>query len=128
MYGRQYLVFLAALMLLAAIPALADSMRCGRYVVQTGDPQSRVLELCGEPRYAWQDGFIEQIVRRNDGYFDRYPVDPAPTPYPLPRYNTEVRRIIPIYKWEYHPGPGRLLKTLIFHSDVLVAIIDGPRQ
>lgn len=112
--------------------AFGDSMRCGRYVVQTGHPQSRVLEACGEPRHAWQDGFIEQTIRRNDGYYPAYPHGyyPAypPPPYPLPGYETEYRRIIPVYKWEYNLGRGTLLKTLIFHGDTLMEIVDGPRQ
>ncbi len=123
---HRTLVLVAPLMALGAVPALADSLRCGGYVVSTGDLQARVLDTCGEPQRAWQDGFIEQAARRNDG---RYPVNPVPRPYPNPPgYETEVRRIIPVYKWEYNLGPGRLLKILIFHGDTLVDIIDGPRQ
>lgn len=122
---HRTLVLVAPLMALGAAPALADSLRCGGYVVSTGDLQARVLDACGEPQRAWQDGFIEQSVRRND----HYSVDPAPPLYPRqPGYETEVRRIIPIYKWEYNLGRGTFLKTLVFHGDTLVAIIDGPRQ
>lgn len=123
---HRTLVLVAPLMALGATPALADSLRCGGYVVSTGDLQARVLDACGEPQRAWQDGFIEQAVRRSDGY---YPTPPAPRPYlPQPGYETEVRRIIPVYKWEYNLGSGRLLKILIFHGDTLVGIIDGARQ
>lgn len=122
---HRTLVLVAPLMALGAAPALADSLRCGGYVVSTGDLQARVLDACGEPQRAWQDGFIEQAVRRND----YYSVDPAPPPYPRQSgYETEVRRIIPIYKWEYNLGRGTFLKTLVFHGDTLVSIIDGPRQ
>jgi hypothetical protein len=117
---------MAPLMALGAAPALADSLRCGGYVVSTGDLQARVLDACGEPQRAWQDGFIEQAVRRNDGY---YPPNPASRSYPNQTgYETEVRRVIPVYKWEYSLGRGTLLKTLVFHGDTLVDIIDGPRQ
>lgn len=107
--------------------ALADSMRCGGYLVNTGDSQSQVRQVCGDPQNAWQDGFIEETVRRNDGY---YPANPPPgSPYPgQPRYETETRRLIPIYKWEYRFGPGTFLRTLTFQGDTLVSIIDGPRQ
>jgi len=117
---------LAVSLTAGAAPALADSLRCGGYVVSTGDLQGRVLDACGEPQRAWQDGFIEQTVRRNDGFYPTQP-SPRPRPYP-PGYETEFRRIIPVYKWEYHLGPGRLLKILVFHGDALVDIIDGPRQ
>ncbi len=123
--NRVVLVFPLALVVVAAT-AVADSMRCGSYVVSDGDSQSRVLDLCGEPRRAWQDGFVEQVVRRNDRYYD-----PSTTPqtYPnLPGYETEIRRLIPVYKWEYNLGRGTFLKTLVFQGDILAQIIDGPRQ
>jgi len=116
---------IAALTLAGVATANADSMRCGRYLVNIGDSQSRVLELCGEPQRAWQDGFIEETLRRSDGY---YPPSAAPNPNPGPVYEKEVRRVIPVFKWEYNLGRGTFLKTLVFHSDMLVAIIDGPRQ
>lgn len=128
MRGSGFLV-LTALMAPAGATALAafsDSMRCGRYVVQTGYSRSQVLDVCGAPRHAWQDGFIEQSIRRSDGYYPGYP---TPLPYPLQSgYETEFRRIIPVYKWEYNLGRGTLLKTLIFHGDILMDIVDGPRQ
>ena len=127
MRGCEYLISMVLLLAASSTTtAFADNLRCGRYVANTGDSQSRVLDICGEPQRAWQDGFIEQAVRRNDGY---YSVNPVPLPYPRqPGYETEVRRVIPVYKWEYNLGRGTLLKTLIFHGDTLVGIIDGPRQ
>ncbi len=112
---------------LGAVAAVADSMRCGSYIVSDGDSQSRVLDLCGEPRRAWQDGFIEQVIRRDiGGYYDP---SATPQPYPrLPGQETETRRLIPVYKWEYNLGRGTFLRTLVFQGDTLVRIIDGPRQ
>ena len=119
-------IWMAPLATLIAAPAVADSLRCDRYLVNTGDSQSRVLDLCGEPQRAWQDGFIEQTVRRNEGYDA---VNPVPLPNPRqPAYETETRRIIPVYKWEYNLGRGTFLKILVFHGDTLVGIFDGPRQ
>ena len=112
-------------------PALAsaDSIRCGGYLVNAGDSQSRVLEVCGEPQSARQDGFIEQVVRQNDGAILVNPTSPNPNPYPRPpTYEVESRRVIPVYKWEYNLGYGTFLKILTFHGDTLVDIADGPRQ
>lgn len=109
-----------------ATVVVADSIRCGGYLVNTGDSQSRVLQVCGEPQRAVQDGFIEQTTRRNEEYSVR-PVLPH-SHGRSPGYETEYRRVIPVYRWDYSFGPGTLLKTLIFHGDVLVNIIDGPRQ
>ena len=123
-YGRRVLI--ATLAAAGAATAVADSLRCGSYLVNTGDSQSRVLDICGEPQYARQDGFIEQTVRRNEGYW----VEPAPQNPNVrtPGYESEYRRVIPVYRWEYNFGPGTFLKTLTFHGDVLVNISDGPRQ
>jgi hypothetical protein len=118
-------ILMAALAVSGVAAANADSMRCSKYLVSTGDSQSRVLDLCGEPQRAWQDGFIEETVRRSDGY---YPPSAAPNLYPGPVYEKEIRRVIPVFKWEYNLGHGTFLKTLVFHSDILVRIIDGPRQ
>lgn len=127
MRGVERWILMAVLTASGMTTATADSMRCGKYLVNTGDTQSRVRDLCGEPQRAWQDGFIEEIVRRNDGYYD-----PSSTPRPYPTqpggYEREVRRVIPVYKWEFSLGRGTFLKTLVFHSDTLVGIIDGPRQ
>lgn len=120
---RLAIAFLSAV---GATVAVADSIRCGGYLVNTGDSQARVLQICGEPQRAWQDGFIEQTTRRNDGYI----VNPVPsnTDARQPNYETEYRRVIPVYRWDYNFGPGTLLKTLVFHGDTLMYILDGPRQ
>ena len=121
---------LIAVLAMCGMPtAFADSMRCGSYLVNTGDSQSRVLQVCGEPQRSWQDGFIEETVRRNDGYYDPSTLPQTQTyPFPPGGQETEVRRVKPVYKWEYNLGRGRFLKTLVFHGDILVGIIDGPRQ
>lgn len=121
----ECLISMVLLTALGTTTAVArDTMRCGRYVVNAGDSQSRVLDICGEPQSAWQDGFIEQAVRRQDGNRS----DPQQPHARQPGYETEYRRIIPVYRWEYNLGRGTLLKTLVFHGDTLVGIIDGPRQ
>lgn len=122
MRGFKQLLF-TVLLATPMVVAVADSMRCGRYIVSTGDSQSRVLDVCGEPQRDWQDGFIERIERRNSGYY----ADPN-LPKSHSGYETEERRLIPVYRWEYNLGSGTLLKTLTFHGDILVGITDGPRQ
>lgn len=122
MGGYRRRVLMATLVAASVSTAAADTLRCGSYLVNTGDSQSRVRQICGDPQNAWQDGFLEETVRRSDGY---YPANPYPR---QPGYETETRRIIPVYKWEYRLGPGTFLKTLVFHGDTLVGIIDGPRQ
>jgi hypothetical protein len=48
-WARPALVFLV--FGLAASELLADTMRCGRKVIRTGDSPAVALEHCGEPRY-----------------------------------------------------------------------------
>jgi len=98
-------LLLTALLTTFTTVAVADSMRCGRYIVSTGDTQSQVLDICGQPQRYWQDGFIEHIERRNNGYY----ADPT-LPKSRSGYETEERRLIPVYRWEYNLGPGTFLR------------------
>lgn len=45
--AQAFLVILAALLI--APPAAADSYRCGRKLIRTGDRTADVLRICGEP-------------------------------------------------------------------------------
>ena len=119
-------IMAAATLLGMATAGAAGGMRCGGYLVSPGDSQTRVLEVCGEPQRAWQDGFIEETERRNQGYYD--PSMPPPYPNAPGGYEREIRRVIPVYKSEYNQGRGTFLKTLVFHGDILVEIIVGARQ
>ena len=125
MRGLNRVVMIFPLVLVAAT-AVADSMRCGSYIVSDGDSQSRVLDLCGEPRRAWQDGFIEQVVRRNDGitiHPRRHNLIHA-CPATKLKHGGSFRST----SGEYNLGRGTFLKTLVFQGDTLARIIDGPRQ
>jgi hypothetical protein len=44
-------VLCAAALAVAATGAPADSYRCGRKLIRTGDTAAEVLRVCGEPRY-----------------------------------------------------------------------------
>lgn len=49
-YNLVTLTILIALMMGAANVARADSMRCGKWVVNESTPVSELLSKCGEPR------------------------------------------------------------------------------
>ena len=49
-WRKTAILALAALFLTISVDAGADSMRCGRKVVRTGDSSNLLLELCGKPR------------------------------------------------------------------------------
>jgi hypothetical protein len=42
---------IAAMLLMVAVSSLANTMRCGRQYVKTGDAQYDVLRKCGQPAY-----------------------------------------------------------------------------
>ncbi|HHJ4328250.1 TPA: DUF2845 domain-containing protein [Klebsiella pneumoniae] len=52
------------LLCLACTPVLADSLRCGRALVSTGDHAGEVLEKCGEPNRRSQISY-----RQSYGYY-----------------------------------------------------------
>lgn len=121
---------LLPILLLLPPLASAGSLRCGPYVIESSESQARVLELCGEPYRAWQDGYFEEeyggwvgsdgAVFSEPGGVVIYPAQSG--------YSNRYKRIIPIYRWEYRPGRGRFIKTLTFYGDRLFSIEDGPRQ
>ncbi|MFZ1326848.1 MAG: DUF2845 domain-containing protein [Candidatus Contendobacter sp.] len=115
-------------LVLAPVLASADSFRCGRYLVSAGDSQAQVLDRCGGPQRSWQDGFIEEVVRRADHSATLSNLGGSSPVVSQPAYETEYRRVIPVYRWEYALGRGSFLKILTFHSDTLVSIENGPRQ
>jgi hypothetical protein len=49
-----WLVILACLGLLVSPPARTDSFRCGTKLVVTGDPVSRLVRNCGQPKLKYR--------------------------------------------------------------------------
>jgi hypothetical protein len=97
------LVSAAVGLLLAALPASADSMRCGSKLVTEGDSIERVLYYCGEPaskeRY-W-------IVRQ-----PRYYVGSNEYAFP-------GEEDVPVDSWTYDFGSNKLMQRLRFVAGVL---------
>jgi hypothetical protein len=89
----------ALLVTLLIIPALssADSMRCGKWVVNEESSAAEIAQKCGEPR---EKEITEQdvLAKNNAGY-----------PVKLGVQVTE--------RWYYKPTPGKL--------KMLVTIVDG---
>ena len=84
-----------AVLLGAAVPARADSLRCGARIVSTGALAAEVLGACGEPVYrdAWA--------------------------YPAP-YSGEY--VSDVEEWYYNFGPNQLLRILRMRNGTLAAI------
>jgi hypothetical protein len=93
----------AALLLLAALPAAGDTMRCGSRLIIEEDSIEKVLYYCGEPvsksRY-W-------IVRQPRYYI-------GSNEYAFPGEED-----VPVDLWTYDFGPNKLMRRLRFVAGVL---------
>lgn len=89
------------LALACAAPAAADSYRCGRKLVRTGDSSADLLRACGEP--ALKDRGREQI--RHEG-----------------------KRIeVPVERWHYRKSPRSLERIVLIYRGRVAAIRTGGR-
>lgn len=98
--NRAFRLGIAILLTASAIPlANADSLRCGRHLVGTGDRMFLVRELCGEPD-------IKVVL--HSVYTARFGFLP---------YDEE---------WQYNFGPQKLMRFLRFHNGRLASVKTGP--
>ena len=95
-----FLSFLAAAVFLPAL-ADADSYRCGRKIVRSGDPVSRLLELCGKPK-------------RKDSGSETIEVSGVP-------------RKVKVQRWYYKQGSRRLERVVFVYRGKIAAIEVGGR-
>jgi hypothetical protein len=94
---------MAALILSSLGPAelFADSFRCGRKVVRTGDSSGVLLQKCGEPRFKDR---TYQAVKLKDG-----------------RKNVRVER------WHYQKSARSLSRSVLIYQGNIVGIETGGR-
>ena len=111
MNPRHAIVIAAALGLLAAPPAEAESLRCNGSSTGEGDSRLSVLYKCGEPLL--KDSYCAPWVQ-------------AGTLQPLPgAYAAAVTPCQPVEEWVYDRGPGNLMATVRFKSGVVQSILYG---
>lgn len=102
-----YLTCAALTALLSALPAGAETMRCGSgYIVQIGNSKTDVLQNCGEP-----------VMR------DTFCGTPA-TGSAQPAIGTTCSNVD---EWTYNPGTGQFMTTLRFVEGRLQSIRYGSR-
>jgi len=111
MNPRHTIVIAAALGLLSAVPARAESLRCNGSSTSEGDSRLSVLYKCGEPLL--RDSYCAPWVQ-------------AGTLQPLPAaYAAAVAPCQPVEEWVYDRGPGNLMATVRFKSGVVQSILYG---
>lgn len=90
-----------AVLMLAGTPwmAFAESMRCGKWVVNEESTPAEIMEKCGPPLEREQD--TEDVIGRNPAGFS---------------YKTGTTTI---ERWYYQPGPGSFrMQVTIVDGDV----------
>jgi hypothetical protein len=95
--------FMSLLATLVLLPTLAeaDSYRCGRKIVRSGDPVARLLEVCGKPR-------------RKDSGSETIEVSGVP-------------RRVKVQRWYYKQGSRRLERVVLVYRGKVAAIEVGGR-
>ena len=112
------------LTLVLAIAVLAPeegwAMRCGSFLVNEGDPQSKVLRYCGEPatktsRYALRPG----TYRRSDSGLSVNGSSAGTTDQFLPFGQSEVL----VEEWTYNFGPRKLMRLVRFANGFVEEVL-----
>lgn len=99
--NRAFGVALSCVLLTAASTAWADSFRCGRKVVTTGDTEEAVRARCGDPQRT--DSGTEALW--------------------LPEGHQRVR----VERWYYKAGDKRLERIVLLYRGRVVAVRTGSR-
>lgn len=101
--GLQPYLCMACLMAMPVLidTAVADSFRCGRKVVRTGDSPGELLQRCGEPRY--KDRGYEAV--RVQGR----------------------QKKVRVERWYYKKSARRIERIVVIHKGRIVAIDNGQR-
>jgi hypothetical protein len=102
---------MAPLVMAAAGPARAESLRCQGQSAQVGDSRLSVLHKCGEPLL--RDQYCAPVYG---------PHSPHPVPQPWAGW---VAPCIPVDEWLYDRGPGNLMATVRFRAGVVQSIEYG---
>jgi hypothetical protein len=102
-FGRGALL---ALLLLTAIPAAADSMRCGSKLIVEEDSIDKVLYYCGEPASKSRTWIVRQ---------PRYYIGSNEYVFP-------GEEDVPVDLWTYDLGPNKLMMRLRFVAGILERI------
>jgi hypothetical protein len=101
--GRQARFFIACLLVMGVFidSATADSFRCGRKIIRTGDSPGDLLQRCGEPRY------------KDRGY-----------------ENTRAQgnqKKVRVERWYYKRSSRALEQIVVIHKGRIIAINTGQR-
>ena len=92
-----HLMILLAFCVIPGDALATGAMRCGQWVISSGDSIVTVISRCGEPLY-------KEVISGGEG--------------------SRGQRV---EQWTYSQGPNRFIKILEFRSGILVSIRSGKR-
>lgn len=94
--------FMLPVLLVLAMPAQADSFRCGKQLIHTGDSEAQVLKVCGEP--------LERDSVKRDFWVNG------------------LLRNVRLQRWHYRPPGGKLPREVLIYKGEVVGISLGERR
>ncbi|MDH3789050.1 MAG: DUF2845 domain-containing protein [Xanthomonadales bacterium] len=98
--SRQFALSLILILACASV-ALADSFRCGRKLIRTGDSSGELIRLCGEPYH-------------KDRGRARLDID-------------GINRNVSIERWHYKKSSRSLEHIIVVHQGIVQQVIVGGR-
>lgn len=107
-FGRACLV---AMLMLPALPAQAESLRCNGHTAAEGDSRLSVLYKCGQPLL--KDSYCAPV-------YHVHTLDPVPEPFASAAVPCQVQE-----EWLYDRGPGNLMASVRFRSGIVQSITYG---
>ena len=107
-YPTAKVSLVAALCLIAAAHARADTMRCGDKLVMAGDSMAAVRAYCGRPAVVQHGYAVSTAAERSDGHEVSQP--------------HTASAAVPVDTWTYNRGPKKLLVTIRFVDGSVVAV------
>jgi hypothetical protein len=120
-YWGGWAVLATLFLALSADDARADSMRCGKRIVATGDSKHTVRAACGEP--SDQQQRVETRPRRKRV---PAPCGNATAPARCHRVDDGTTDVL-IDEWTYDFGPRRSIQYLTFINGRLASVEAGER-
>lgn len=103
-------------MITLSVPALA--LRCGSKIVRHGDPQAKILDMCGEPasiqtRNIYRSGIPATYIRSTERHLrddDELIV-----------HTRSVVEVV-VEEWTYNFGPRKLMRVIRFENGFVTSV------
>ena len=93
------LFIIAGFILLFAVPASAESLRCRQKIISVGDPTIELLQKCGEPD-------LKELLKTNGFIIEKWTYNCGSARF-MKILTLKKGKILKIEKADYGSGPAR---------------------